>query len=246
VVYAGAAPIAGAIDAIGRLRGADIRLRFITNTTRRPRRLVIDEVKRMGLEISEDELLTPAIMVHAYLRRHDLHPFLIIHPDLEEDFAGLPKGVTEAVVVGDAGEHFTYARLNAAFRKIMSGAPLLALALNRNFMDDDQGLSLDAGPFVTALEYASRAKAILFGKPSAEFFAAAIDSLGCPREATVMIGDDVEADVAGAMAAGIKGILVRTGKYRQGDETRMSPAPNLVAESLGKAADYILQGAQPP
>jgi HAD superfamily hydrolase (TIGR01458 family) len=240
VIYVGSTPIEGAIAAVEQLRHGGIPLRFITNTTRRSRRQVIADLSRMGLRVEDNELLTPALMARSYLEKHSLSPFLVVHPELEKDFAGLAPGRSEAVVVGDAGEFFTYDHLNRAYRKIAAGAALLALAMNRNFKDRDGELSLDAGPFVVALEFATKRKAVLLGKPSPEFFTLAIDSLGCDRAHVVMIGDDAEADVGGAMAAGIKGILVRTGKYRPGDETELALAPNCVADNISEAAEWIL------
>jgi hypothetical protein len=67
-----------------------------------------------------------------------------VHPNLHEDFGGLEAGGGEAVVVGDAGSFSTYERLNLAFRKIIHGGEFLALAKNRNFLDSDFELSLDA------------------------------------------------------------------------------------------------------
>lgn len=240
VVYVGNTTIEGAITAVQRLRDAGLPLRIITNTTRRSRRQVIADLSQMGLHVSDAELLTPALMARAFLESHALSPFLVVHPNLEEDFAGLASGRPEAVVVGDAGEYFTYSRLNSAYRKIAAGAELLALARNRTFRDEDGELSLDAGAFVVALEFASKRKAILFGKPSVEFFNLAVDSLGCDRSNVAMIGDDAEADVGGAMAAGLTGILVRTGKYRPGDECELEIAPHCVADSLSEAAAWIL------
>jgi len=164
----------------------------------------------------------------------------LIHPALEEDFAGLPRSGPRAVVLGDAGEGFTYPALNAAFRELERGAAFIALARNRSFQDADGARSLDAGAFVAALEYASQTEATLFGKPAPEFFAAAVDSLGCAPEAVVMVGDDVESDVAGALAAGLAGILVRSGKYREGDETTIDPPPSAVVDDLSAAVDWIL------
>lgn len=240
VIYVGSTPIKGALAAVERLRHAGLPLRFITNTTRRSRRQVVSDLCRMGLRVSNDELLTPATLVRAYLEKHTLSPFLVVHRELEEDFADLPSGHTEAVVVGDAGEYFTYDRLNCAYRKITEGAELLALAKNRNFKDADGELSLDAGPFVAALEYATNSRAILFGKPSSDFFGAAVEDLGYPASNIIMIGDDAEADVEGAISAGLMGVLVRTGKYRPGDESKLPSAPGLVAENLEEAAQWIL------
>ena len=126
-----------------------------------------------------------------------------MHPALREDFSGLKTDGEEAVVVGDASEFFTYDLLNQAYRKIRHGAAFLALAKNRNFLDHDGELSLDAGPFVAALEYASGREATVLGKPTAKFFNLAVESLRCAPDEVVMIGDDVEADVGGAMAAGL-------------------------------------------
>jgi ribonucleotide monophosphatase NagD (HAD superfamily) len=59
-------------------------------------------------------------------------------------------------------------------------------------------------------------------------------------------GDDHESDVAGALSAGIgKGILVRTGKYRNGDETCFEPRPTTVVEDIGAASDVVLQSGEP-
>ena len=101
-------------------------------------------------------------------------------------------------------------------------------------------MSLDAGPFVAALEYASGREATVLGKPSQTFFALAVEGLHCAVEDVVMIGDDAEADVGGAMAAGLMGVLVQTGKYRPGQEAHLPERPTLVAESLKAAVDPLL------
>lgn len=240
VVYVGSTPIAGALAAVDRVRARGLDLRYITNTTQRSRRQVLCDLRRMGLSVADHELLTPALLARDYLTSHALNPVLLVHPDLEEDFSGLARKGRDAVVVGDAGRHFTYDRLNNAYRRILSGAALLALGKNRNFKDSDGELSLDAGPFVTALEYASRKEAILLGKPSEPFFKLAIEGLGCDRSAIAMIGDDAEADVGGAMAAGIRGVLVRTGKYQPGDENALVSKPHYVADTLDDAVSWIL------
>ena len=240
VVYVGSRPIEVALDAIKRLRAAGIPLRFITNTTRRSHRQMIADLAHLGLEVPAGELITPAMMARRYLKKNGLFPFLLVHPDLKEDFDDHDFGTLPGVVVGDAGPLFTYDRLNQAYRKLAAGAPLLALAKNRIFKDRDGGLSLDAGPFVAALEYASKTQAVLLGKPSAEFFNLAADGMGCDGSQIVMIGDDVEADVGGAMAARLQGLLVRTGKYQAGDERELAEPPHLVAGNLAEAVTHII------
>lgn len=240
VIYVGDRPIPGAIEAVARLRKARLPIRFLTNTTRRPVARLAADVCRLGLEVHEEEILAPAALARRYLVAHRLRPYLLVHPDLESEFARLPEGEAEAVVVGDAGERFTYASLNAAFRRLVAGAEFLALAMNRNFRDADGELSLDAGPFVRALEYASGREALVLGKPAPSFFREAVAALGSRPAETAMVGDDVEADVGGAQAAGLIGILVQTGKYRPGDEGKIDPPPAHVAPDLSAAVNWIL------
>jgi HAD superfamily hydrolase (TIGR01458 family) len=160
---------------------------------------------------------------------------------LAQEFEDNSDRVHRAVVVGDAGEAFHYASLNRAFRELIDGAVLIALAKNRSFKDDDSSLSLDAGAFVAALEFATQRTALVLGKPAPEFFEAALASMDCPPKRAVMVGDDAEADVAGALRAGLGGaVLVRTGKYCHGDEERFDPPPTVTVESLSAAADWIV------
>ena len=138
----------------------------------------------------------------------------------------------EAVVVGDLGTEWDFERMNRAFRAIQGGALLVALQKNRYWMTGD-GISLDAGPFVVALEYAARTEAVMVGKPSRDFFLLAASSLGVELDRITMIGDDIEADVGGAQAVGMKGVLVRTGKFRESDLKRADLSPDDVAADVG-------------
>ncbi len=242
VIYEGDHALPGAVDAVARLRAGGLPLRFVTNTTRKTKQALLERLTQLGLDIKEDELFTPASAARDWLSRNDATPVLVVHPNLESEFASVPAGPARAVVVGDAGEAFDYGHLNTAFRALVDGAELIALAKNRTFKDDDGKLSLDAGAFVTALEYASGQTARVLGKPSPDFFAGALASMDCRPEGAVMVGDDAEADVAGALQAGLaRALLVRTGKYRDGDETRFEPHPTATVADLSAAADWILE-----
>jgi len=241
VIYEGDHALPGAVDAVAKLHDAGLPLRFITNTTRSTKRMVLDRLTRLGLDIAEDELFTPSQAARDWLSEHDASPVLVVHPKLESEFEDLPPRDKHAVVVGDAGDAFDYAHLNRAFRALIDGADLLALAKNRTFKDEDGKLSLDAGAFVTALEYSSGKEATVLGKPSPAFFKSALASMDCVPENAVMVGDDAEADVAGALRAGLtRALLVRTGKYRDGDETRFEPQPTATVADLPAAAGWIL------
>lgn len=241
VIYDGNRALPGAKAAVARLRKAGLPLRFVTNTTSTPKQKLLQRVHDFGIDVGQEELFTPAQAACDWLRMHHRSAHLLIHPDLEPDFTNLPDAPSQVVVLGDAGIYFTYQALNAAFRALMAGADFLALANNRTFKDSDGELSLDAGAFVAALQYATRSKPIVLGKPSADFFRAALDSMACPPECAVMVGDDAEMDVAGALTAGLgHGLLVRTGKYQPGHENVVQPQPTAVVDDIAMAADWIV------
>lgn len=241
VLCQGSRLIPGAVQALSRLRAAGRQVRFLTNSTRQPKRRIIGKLQKLGFDIQPEEVFTPVAAALAWLERTGHSPHLLVHPALEEEFCNCKSGGPPAVVIGDAAQAFSYDNMNRAFRVLLQGAPLLALADNRVFLDEDGQLSLDAGPFIKALQFASGAEPVLFGKPDPAFFRAAVASTGSATQQAAMIGDDAESDVAGALAAGLAaGYLVRTGKYRDGDESRCDPAPTATVADVLEAVDRLL------
>jgi HAD superfamily hydrolase (TIGR01458 family) len=234
VLYVEDEPVAGAREAVAELRERGLALRFVTNTTSRPRRLILDRLRRLGFEVAPGELSTPAALAVAHCIEHDRRrALLLVRDDVLEDFAELEaadEGV-DAVVVGDLGEEFGYEVLNRAFGHVMDGAELIALQKNRYWLRPE-GLALDVGPFVAALEYATRRDALVVGKPSKDFFAAILAGIPLEPSSAAMVGDDVETDVGGALDAGLAGILVRTGKYRDDALRAAGIVPTAVVDSI--------------
>ncbi len=237
VLYVGDRPVPGAREALDQLRERGIPVRFLSNSTRRSRASVADRLRGLGFPVREQEILTPAVAAAALLSREGKSAFLLTTGDTHRDFedAGVPRTGDDpgAVVVGDAGDRFTYGLLNRAMRMVLSGASLMALERDRTWMGAD-GAMLSAGPFVAALEYATGKEALCVGKPSPGFFAAALEGLGVPPESAAMVGDDVETDVGGAQRCGIRGILVRTGKFREETLARSGITPDLVIDSVAE------------
>jgi HAD superfamily hydrolase (TIGR01458 family) len=234
VLYVEDEPIPGAVEAVRALRAKGLALRFVTNTTSRPRQAIVERLARLGFDVPAGEVVTPAALaVRHCLEAGARRAALLVRPEVREDLAGLEaaEAGAQAVIVGDLGEGFTYAVLNRAFRLVMDGAELVALQRNRFWLTPD-GLSLDVGPFVAALEYATGREAYVVGKPAAGFFATVLAELGAEPGSAAMVGDDVESDVGGALAAGLAGILVRTGKFREDVVARSGIRPSATVDSV--------------
>ncbi|HEY4450596.1 MAG TPA: TIGR01458 family HAD-type hydrolase [Solirubrobacteraceae bacterium] len=240
VLYVGGEPIAGAHEGFAQLRAACAGVRLVTNTTSRSRREVFEQLRGLGFDVTLEEVLTPAAMAVSHCREHGYESVALLVSDrLREDLGELEATSggerADAVILGDLGDGFTPAALNGAFRMLMDGAELVALQHNRYWRRED-GLALDVGAYAAALEYASGHDAIVVGKPAEEFFRAAIADMGL--EQAVMVGDDVEADVGGAMAAGLPGVLVRTGKFRH-DALTARVTPTAIVDSIADVPELL-------
>jgi len=242
VLCVGGVPLPGALAALELLRQRGVGLRFVTNTTRRTRTDIVRDLGAMGFDIALHEVISGAIAARRIIEARGLRPLLLVHPGLLPDFAGLSTANPNAVLIGDAADGFTYHAMNAAFRVLVGvpGAPLVALANNRYFQASD-GLALDAGPYVAALEYAAGVRAEITGKPAPAIFRTALEELQCAPGDALMIGDDIESDIGGALAAGLQAILVRTGKYRASDEMHPTVRPSAIADDFHRAViDFVV------
>lgn len=244
VLYVEGEPLPGASAAVAELRDGGYGLRFVTNTTARSRRMTLRKLDRLGFEVAPDELVTPAVLARAHCRERGYERVaLIMDEAVKEDFEGLEEvgEGPEAVIMGDLGSAFGFEILNRAFRLVFEGAELIALQKNR-FWLTDEGLSLDAGPFVAAIEYATGRDATVVGKPAPAFFALVLGSLGVGAAEAAMVGDDVESDIGGALDAGLAAILVRTGKYREEFVRRSGVEPTAIVESIADVPALLAAG----
>lgn len=234
VLHVDNVPVEGAVDLIKTLQSQRIPMRFVTNTSRSTSTAILLNLQKMGFDVQAEDVFTAPVAVKQVCKQRDLRPFCLIHPDLMPEFNEVNQRNPNAVIVADAAEQFDYKHLNRAFSLLIDGAPLLGIGRNRYFKSSGR-LQLDAGPFIHALEYAASVEAEILGKPAVGFFHAAVSSLGLEPEQVLMIGDDVEADVLGAVDAGLHACLVRTGKFLPQDEEKLNSAN--VAETLVEAVE---------
>lgn len=228
----------GAAETLARLAATGVPHAFVTNTTRQTRAAIAAQLAGLGLPVPAARIVSAVDATHDWLAERRLRPHLLVHPAVVEAFADLEQASPDVVVLGDAADGFHYENLNRALQLLLGGAQLVAMADNRYFRDGER-LALDIGPFRAALEYASGVTATIIGKPARAMFEAGCAQLGLPPSHVAMIGDDAEADVAAALAAGLgAAVLVRTGKYRDGDEHRCPGAG--LADDLAAAVGRLL------
>ncbi len=238
VLYDGRIPLPGAIESVAKLQQQSVPLRFVTNTSRQSPQQVKQYLDDLGFNVKQEQLFTAPAAVVAYLENRHMTCYALVHPNLDVLFEPFQSTAPDAVVVADAGERFDYMHMNQAFQHLMAGAQLIAIGDNRYFKKAEE-LVLDAGPFIHALAYASDKKPIIVGKPSTTFYEVVVASTRCAAQQVLMIGDDVVADCEGAIRAGLLACLVRTGKYRPGDEARCELQGLMCADDLPAALELV-------
>jgi HAD superfamily hydrolase (TIGR01458 family) len=174
VLYVGKSPVPGARECLKRLKDRGYGYRFVSNSTRRCRSSVAERLKGLGYDVPAEYIFTPPLAAIERMKElGKMRCYLLATGDVQRDFENAEISIAEEdvdfVVVGDAGRDFTFERLNKALRLILDGAEILALEMDRYWMESD-GLVLSTGPFVAALEYATGKKAEVMGKPSRQFF----------------------------------------------------------------------------
>ncbi len=234
VFHVGDELLPGAVEAIGLLRRRRVPFRIVTNTTTHSRASLVKKMRRLGLPLDPGDLINAPYAASLYLKsRGPLRCRFVVADDALTEFAGLAVDDShpDVVVLGDVEDQIKYALLNSLFNQIMAGAELVALHKGR-FWQVPEGLKVDLGLLVAGLEYTTGKTATIIGKPSPTIFQLALSELGVPASDAAMIGDDLRNDIGGAQAAGIKGILIRTGKYRPGYEYSGEVTPDSVIDSL--------------
>jgi HAD superfamily hydrolase (TIGR01458 family) len=234
VLYEDSEPVAGAVGYMHRLVEMDVPFRYITNTTRKSLQSLTESIQKMSFPVDTAKVFSAPVAAKRYVSALKAKSvFLLASPALREDFEDvqLSEEAADVVLMGDPGDEIDLERLNKGFRFLMEGAEFVAMQKNR-YWKREGGLSLDAGAFVAALEYASGKRATVIGKPAREFFSLAVSGLDLPAQDIAMIGDDIETDIRGAQESGLTAILVQTGKYSRRVVEDSGIRPDLVIGSF--------------
>ena len=235
VLYSDNQIIPGSIEIVQKLKKQGKKLRFLTNTTTAPRKLILKKLLNFGFDIEEKEIFTPINATKNYLKDNSIKKIsLITNIEIVEEFKEyeITQKDPEAIIMGDIYKNFNWEILNLIFKLVyLNNSALIALHQNKFCIRNNQ-VSLDLGPFVKAVEYASNKNSILMGKPEKNFFELAIKDMGILKTSVLMVGDDILSDIKGAKDYGLKAIQVKTGKFQKEDCTDKFTQPDKRINSI--------------
>lgn len=240
-VWVGDEPTSSAVEAIAALRAAGKGISFVTNDARRSAEEFVRKLWRLGFQASLEEVVTVggALQFHLAQAGRQFATAFVIGADAviaHVADAGLrivnnTEFASRAdVVVVAAHDELTYGELRIATQAVLRGAPMVCAGRDATFPMPD-GAWPGTGSVVAALEYATGVSASTVGKPEGAIFQTALDRLGDGR--ALVIGDRLDADVAGARAAGLDAALVLSGATtREQADAAPEPRPVAVGDTL--------------
>jgi HAD superfamily hydrolase (TIGR01458 family) len=234
--------IDGAIETVNLLRKKGIKLLFFTNTDSKSPDTVLRYLHELGFSITQEELYTPIIALKQFLRKNtDKSIFLVTSKEVEKEFLefNISKDSPDYVIIADFRDNWDVNRLNEAFKYILKGAKLLGTQGNRYFLDRKANPVIDTGSFINMLSYAANIEPVIFGKPSVDYFCQALEKLKLSSNEVIVIGDDIETDIQGALNVGLKGILVKTGKGAFEKSSKIKIEPYKIIESFNLVIKVI-------
>ncbi|TQF69392.1 HAD-IIA family hydrolase [Rhodococcus spelaei] len=235
-------PIEGAARTLEAVRDLGVGRAFLTNTTSRTRRDIAAALRDCGMDVDATEVVTATALTAEYLR--STHPgarcLLINHGDIAEDMDGIvfDDRRPDVVVLGGAGPEFDHATLSRVVELMLDGVPVVAMQGGLTWATSG-GTSIDTGAYLPGLEAAGNGHIVVIGKPSPTGFVAAAELMGTAPGRAVMIGDDLRGDVLAAQHTGFVGVLVRTGKFRQGVLDEVDEDPDHVVDSVADLPELL-------
>jgi len=245
-VYHERTALPGATELIRRLQDQRRNFACLSNSTSSPLRVAMN-LGEMGVEVDLDRIYTAAAMAADYVMEHCKHPdntrprvYNLATEGIQEMLDGLVDWVQtdaepcDAVIIGaPANSHATPERQRVALRLLRKGAAAVGICSDRVY-PSDRGLEFGSGALSWMLGYAASVEPVFCGKPQEIFFTELCRRLDVQPDWCVLIGDNLESDIFGAKAVGMRTILTLTGVTRRRDLANL-PAewqPDLVVEDL--------------
>lgn len=232
-------PLPGGAETLAWVREQGVRRAFLTNTTSKTAAQIAQALGAAGLDVDVSEIVTAARLTGEYLRTRYGGRRVHVLTDGPEDDLGDGFETVDAdpdvVVLGGAGPAFTHDALSRVFEFLLAGVPVVAMHRSMAWATA-QGQRIDTGLYLEGLCRATGVTPTVIGKPSPVGFRTAADLMGLDPSAVVMVGDDVRADVLAGQVAGMRGVLVRTGKFRQ------AALDAVESDEFGLVPDYVVDG----
>ncbi len=233
------------------IRRLGIPFRVVSNNSTRPPKRILEELKEKGIELREDEFISPLSILGDYLKEAGVkRVFFIGMPAVKDYLSELGFEVVEdhrveAVVIGQ-DRNIDFRKLKLATSAVfLNGAQIIPVNLSRIVKDDDGLYFPGAGSLALCIAHACNYKGDIpnLGKPSKEFIDHALK--GLEGEEVWLVSDDIYTDLMGAKDLGIRTVFMTTGKYKEEELKKANFTPDFMFNSLSSLLEYLYKTVSP-
>jgi 4-nitrophenyl phosphatase len=239
VLYTGSTPLPHADAFIGWLRTRVIPFRLVTNNATLTPAQYVEKLAAMAIEVTPAEIFTSALATAAFLEAEGARG--------QAAYAVGEAGLLEALqqsgvritadrpqwVVAGLDRSLTYEKLATAALAVQAGARFVGTNPDTS-LPTERGLVPGAGAIQAAIVAATGVTPTVIGKPQPLMLRLAMESLGGSTENTAVLGDRLDTDIQGAIAAGLPSILVLTGVSTRAEAAASPAQPDLIVDDLAQ------------
>ncbi|RQG86730.1 HAD-IIA family hydrolase [Natrarchaeobius halalkaliphilus] len=245
-VYRSNEPIPGAVKAINRMRSFDLDIVFATNSSTKSIRTCVEKLESMGVSTNRNEILTSASVTASYVSEaySDAVAFVIGEDPLRDELSERGVAISsdpcdaETLVVGK-DRSFDFNTLQMTLNILDTGIPFIVTNPDRS-SPTDSGIAPGTGAIIAAIVAASgRDPDIVVGKPNESMANITLDSVDSSPSEWLVIGDNVDTDIAMGKRAGMTTVLVQSGVDNRRVERNSSTLPDYILDSLGSINEVL-------
>ena len=245
VLWRGNTALPGLEEFVSTIRNTKIRMVLATNNSSSTVDQYISKLKRMGVHVTPEEILTSAQATGSYLYK--------IAPKRSRVFVIGGDGITNAIrdhefviteddpdyVVIGIDKNITWEKLNTAVMNIRAGAKFIGTNPDTTYPTEN-GVGVGNGAILAAVKVATGISPLVIGKPETPIYEQALQRLKSNSSDTLMIGDRLDTDILGAQRAGINTLLVLTGVTTLEMSKASVVQPDLVLTGLPEITSGLL------
>lgn len=245
-IYRGNEPIQYAKEFIDYLYKNGRSFLMTTNCPENTPALLVEKLKKMGITVKEENIMTSGQVTINYLLKKTADPdvFLIGSEALKNEFlkSGIQLNGThpQYVVVG-FDRSFDYEKMKTAVQLIRKGAEFISTNLDTSIPDGNDIIP-HTGALAAAIETATGVKPLNMGKPGSFMLDEALSRLGCGKDECCIIGDRLDTDILFGASNGVETFLVLTGITRKEELEKSDVQPNRVFANLKELIEYEKAG----
>lgn len=221
-----------------------IKVIMATNNATRTPEMYVERLLSFGVSVETWQVIHSGEVAALYMKKH--------YPDGGPVHILGEKGVQQALenagfwhaendvlaVIASMDRQVNYEKLSAATLLVRNGAPLIGTNPDRTF-PTPEGLKPGTGSILAALEAATDQQALIMGKPQTAIYEAALERMGTTVAETLVIGDRLETDIAGAQKLGCPTALVLSGVSTPEQAAAWQPQPDWILPDLTAVLEQI-------